>query len=149
MHENGHGQKEPAPGGGNLNGKHPPAVRETTIDASDPKDRGLIREAIKRWPKRWRGLSPELKDKIAGQLETACAKLNEINDPSEWIKAARCIQATAIDMEGQVQKDEHIEHENELQADGIIPASFQFNIYAASAKPAPAGNGQLQASSGS
>lgn len=82
------------------------------IDAKDPRDQGTIRTAIKRWPKRWRGLSDEFKDQISEDLRWARTQAREVI-ANENLEAAvgivMSVAKTATLMEGQNQKDDHAE----------------------------------------
>ncbi len=87
-------------------------AESTSIDVESEKDRGLIREAIKRWPKRWRGLSDGLKDQFADALAQANARMlsamNSAESVGEAVQAAGAIASiarTAVAMEGQNQTD--------------------------------------------
>lgn len=81
------------------------------IDLRTEKDRGLIRQAVKSWPKRWRGMTPEFKDKCIQQLSEALAEVDLIEDVDKRVMARTSIVKTAAVIEGQNQKDEHIEVE--------------------------------------
>ncbi len=84
------------------------------------KDRGLMREAMKRWPKRWRGLNEKTKDEMAESLrranEAAALALTECQDPAQVVSitgAIASIVRTAVMMEGQNQTDDWNQDKNE------------------------------------
>ena len=79
----------------------------SSIDLTDPKDRGLIRTAMTWWPKRWRGLSPEFKDRCVDQLTTAIDEVGNVDDLAKRVATRVDIVRTAAMLEGQNQKDEH------------------------------------------
>jgi hypothetical protein len=89
--------------------------RKLTLDLTDEKDRGLVREAMKRWPRRWRGLTEAVKEEMAASLRAAnsvAIQLAQSPDPSVALDAAKTITSvvrTAVAMEAQVQADEHLE----------------------------------------
>jgi hypothetical protein len=81
---------------------------------SNPDDQGLVRKAMRRWPKRWRGLTDEFKDELAGSLRLAnevAARGLTSDDPELALKAVAAVTGavrTGIAMEAQVQADEHL-----------------------------------------
>jgi len=94
--------------------------RDKSIDATDPKDQALIREAVKRWPKRWRGLTDSFKDSIVDDLVHAgeiARNMVEV-DPAAAVDRIVSIARTAIAMEGQVQADEHLDNKNQREDEG-------------------------------
>lgn len=90
-----------------------------SLDMGSEKDRGLVREAMKRWPKRWRGLTDAVKDELAASLRAAnsvAITLAQSDDPQVALDAAKTITSvvrTAVAMEGQNQADEHLEAKEE------------------------------------
>jgi hypothetical protein len=93
--------------------------RFTSIDPADPKDQALIRQAVKRWPKRWRGLDEAKKDSFVAGLAEAHDTAREIMrgavDPKDQLDAANLVLSavkTAAIIEGQNQADEHLEEKN-------------------------------------
>ena len=93
--------------------------RKLTLDLTDEKDRGMVREAMKRWPRRWRGLTEAVKEEMAASLRAAnsvAIQLAQSPDPSVALDAAKTITSvvrTAVAMEGQNQADDHLEAKNE------------------------------------
>jgi hypothetical protein len=87
--------------------------REPALDLTDPKDRAMVREAARRRPKRWRGLTPELKDKLMTQLEKATDEVAEVTDVDKRVKLRTDIVKTGAVLEGQVQADEHLDEKYE------------------------------------
>ena len=88
----------------------------TSLDLTTEKDRGLVRTAMKSWPKRWRGLTAEFKDKIIEDLETVRKRATEfpetMSDPLNGAKVLLSVAKTAAMMEAQHQSDEHLEDKN-------------------------------------
>ena len=89
------------------------------IDPTDPKDQALVRQAVKRWPKRWRGLDDAKKDKFVEGLEeahdTARAIMKGAIDAKDQLNAAGLVLSavkTAAIIEAQNQADEHLEDKN-------------------------------------
>ena len=84
-----------------------------SLDMTNPKDRAMLHEAIRRWPKRWRGLTDEFKDELAASLRTAnetAKALAASGDPELALEAVKMIPGivrTGVAMEGQNQADEH------------------------------------------
>jgi len=69
---------------------------------------------MKEWPKRWRGLTPEFKDNCAKQLQIAIDEADALSmvGPDGVAEAAKIRLSavkTAVAMEAQNQKDEHVE----------------------------------------
>ncbi len=90
-----------------------------SIDSSNVKDQALIRQAVKNWPKRWRGLTDDFKDKVISGLDiglevaSRTAKTTESSDFA--IRAASAIASigkTVAMMEKQMQDDEHLQDKN-------------------------------------
>ncbi len=104
-------------------GAHLPSAsggdRFNAIDPTDPKDQALVRQAVKRWPKRWRGLDDAKKDKFVEGLEeahdTARAIMKGAIDAKDQLNAAGLVLSavkTAAIIEAQNQADEHLEDKN-------------------------------------
>lgn len=91
----------------------------TSLDMSSEKDRGMVRQAMKRRPKRWRGLADEVKDEflegLLGAHRKAVSVMQGAEDESVALKAVGevgSIVRTAVMMEGQHQADEHLDEKN-------------------------------------
>ena len=89
------------------------------LDPNDPKDQALVRSAMKRWPKRWRGLDDAKKEKFVEGLEEAHDTAREIMrgsvDSKDRLDAAGLVLSaikTAAMIEAQNQADEHLEDKN-------------------------------------
>ncbi len=83
-----------------------------SLDVMSEKDRALIRQASKNWPRRWRGLSDATKDQFAEALVQAnkrmCDAMSNAESLGEAVQAASSIASivrTAVMMEGQNQTD--------------------------------------------
>ena len=87
-----------------------PGGAASNFDMLSERDRGTIRTAIRRWPKRWRGVDDQFKDDIVKGLKEAQADTTAIPDPEGRINARVSIARTVLLMEGQSQADEHLEH---------------------------------------
>lgn len=95
----------PTPSGGASSG----------LDLTNPRDQGLARQAMKNWPKRWRGLTPEFKDRCAKQLQIAIDEADALamtgpEGVSDAAKIRLSAVKTAAMMEAQNQSDEHLLH---------------------------------------
>src|SRR3990167_7624346 len=79
---------------------------------NNPPGAGLIAWAVKRWPKRWRGLDDEKKDAIVGSLDRARAKgdgLLESDDAETAVAGGGLVVSASralIKIEAQNQADE-------------------------------------------
>ena len=84
------------------------------VDPITEADRGAIRKAMQRWPKRWAGIDAAKKKKWTDQLECAGdvaeTLMNQADDADTKLNAAKTLVSvvkTAAMMEGQNQSDEH------------------------------------------
>lgn len=89
------------------------------LDMTTEKDRGTVRMATKRWPKRWRGLTPEFKDRLCEDLLLAANIARRVGestcDDEVALKAANALASvvkTGHAMEAQEQADEHLADKN-------------------------------------
>ena len=102
------GEKQIPSGGAELRG----------LDPTNPKDLALIRQTIKNRPKRWAGITPEVKEKILTLLNKGVEKAGEMVDnskieiQSEGIKHINSAAKTIVMMEAQCQADEHFDEKN-------------------------------------
>jgi len=84
---------------------------------TNERDRGLVREATKRWPRRWRGLTAEFKDQVVEDLKTAREMALKtpatVSDPLNGAKVLISIAKTAAMMEGQHQADDLAQDKND------------------------------------
>jgi hypothetical protein len=97
------------------------------LDPADPKDQALVRSAMKRWPKRWRGLDDAKKDKFVQGLEEAHDTAQEIMhgsvDNKDRLDAAGLVLSaikTAAMIEAQNQSDEHLQDKNDRLDAGAV-----------------------------
>jgi hypothetical protein len=97
------------------------------LDPADPKDQALVRSAMKRWPKRWRGLDDAKKDKFVQGLEEAHDTAREIMhgsvDNKDRLDAAGLVLSaikTAAMIEAQNQSDEHLQDKNDRLDAGAV-----------------------------
>lgn len=79
------------------------------LDLKTEADRGALRTAIKRWPKRYRAITPEFADQLVHQLEEAMEEVSDIEDIAKRVDARTSIARTGAMMIGQEQKDDHAE----------------------------------------
>jgi hypothetical protein len=83
----------------------------SSLDMSNPKDVAAVRNQINRRPKRWGGVTDEVKNAIVEGLAAANqVALNCLQDPDISLSAAKVlanIGSTMATIEGQNQKDEH------------------------------------------
>ncbi len=97
---------------------------QSALDMSSEDDRAMVREAMKRWPKRWRGLSDDRKEGfISGLTEAGAVARQHLNsdDPGVALDAAKAVSSivkTAVQMEAQIQADDHLQDKNARLDDG-------------------------------
>ena len=90
----------------------------SAIDLTDEKDRGMVRNAMRHWPRRWAGITADRKAAfVDGLVEAneAARKLVKDGEADIVLKAAGTLASvarTAAMMEAQVQADEHLEDKN-------------------------------------
>lgn len=88
-----------------------------SLDMLSPKDRGTLNEAIRRRPKRWRGLTAEAKEELVqGLIEANRVARAHLTDPEKSLDAARTIGqivGVGVRIEAQDQTDEH--HAEDLE----------------------------------
>jgi hypothetical protein len=88
------------------------------LDPTNPKDLALIRQTIKNRPKRWAGVTPEVKETILRLLSQGVVKAGDmlensnIEIQSEGIKHINSAAKTLVMMEGQCQADEHLDEKH-------------------------------------
>lgn len=81
----------------------------SALNLTTEKDRGLARTAMRRWPKRWRGLSEEFKERCVKELQVALDEANEADKPEVAAGIRVSAVKTAVMMEGQHQADDHLD----------------------------------------
>ena len=117
-----------------INGSNAPieggGVRAPALDMTTEKDRGMVRMAANRWPKRWRGLTPEFKDRLCEDLLLAANIARRVGestvDDEVALKAANALASvvkTGYSMEAQIQADEHLQDKNERLDAGKLTES--------------------------
>lgn len=91
-----------------------------SIDPADPKDQAMVRKAAGRWPKRWRGIDAEKKERFVHGLVAAHDKALETMtaaaDPELAMQATALVLSaikTAAVLEGQNQADDHLQDKND------------------------------------
>ena len=84
--------------------------------AENPRDLSTIHEAMRRWPKRWRGQTEEMKDAIVQDVDAgrkaARSTLDNAEEPELALQAIDRINTAArvhLMIEAQVQADDHAE----------------------------------------
>ena len=87
-----------------------PGGATTALDMTNERDRGCVRKAIARWPKRWRGVTDELKDAIVQDLKVARLEVDEIQEIDKRVAARVSIAKTVVAIESQTQADDHLQH---------------------------------------
>lgn len=97
-------------------GSQPPAPiapgGDTPLDFDSEKDRAMVRNAIRRWPKRWRGHTPEKKERYAELNALAAekaAQIMEADDPNLALAGVQAVNScvrVAVAMESQEQADD-------------------------------------------
>ena len=78
---------------------------------TDERDRGMVRESLKRGKKRWAGVDDAFKAEMVAGLKEAAAIARECIatrvDPLDAAKVIASVVRTAVAIEDQCQKDEH------------------------------------------
>jgi hypothetical protein len=78
---------------------------------TDERDRGMVRRALIKYPRRWAGVDDAFKaEMIAGLKEAATIARQCISakiDPLDAAKVIASVVRTAVAIEDQCQKDEH------------------------------------------
>lgn len=97
-----------------INGQGLPATPPVggAIDVTTLKDQGLVRRAMKEWPRRWRGLSDSFKERCVRDLEWAAEQARMASDPLEGAKVLASVTKTVVAMEAQQQADDHLADKN-------------------------------------
>lgn len=98
-------------GDGTGNGHHAPASVSggvaCAVDPGSERDRGAIREAIRRWPRRFKALTPERLDEFVEGLVEAREAARQVEDPATRAKILDSCAKTATMMEAIHQRDDH------------------------------------------
>jgi hypothetical protein len=88
-----------------------PGGAGSSLDLTSERDRGLIRSSIARRPKRWAGVTDEVKAAVVAGLNKALgAAVKHIENGVEVLDAAKVVASvgkTFEALESQCQKDEH------------------------------------------
>lgn len=83
----------------------------SSLDLTDERDRGLIRSTIARRPRRWAGVTDQIKAEVVAGLGKALgAAVKHIENGVHVLDAAKVVASvgkTFEALEGQCQKDEH------------------------------------------
>lgn len=74
------------PGGGTSGG----------LDLRDPKDQALLRQAIERWPGRWRGLDAAKRTRFLRQLEIAIDEADVLAQNPETLSRAAELRVSVV-----------------------------------------------------
>jgi hypothetical protein len=94
-----------------LSGKIASGGAGSSLDLTDERDRGLIRSTITRRPRRWAGVTDQIKAEVVAGLGKALgAAVKHIENGVDVLDAAKVVASvgkTFEALEGQCQKDEH------------------------------------------
>jgi hypothetical protein len=108
---------------------HPP-VGDGAVDATREKDRALIRQSLRKWPRQWSGIDDAKKQKWMEQLEyagdVARSVAGEAIEVGSKLDAAKVIVSAAktfVSMVGQNQADEHLQTKIENPAEVNVNVS--------------------------
>lgn len=88
-------------------------MSELSLNMGNDKDRGLVREAIKRWPDRWKAVREDIKTNIVNGLDEASTAAREAmreGDPDHKLRGAHVMASVAktlVAIEAQRQADDH------------------------------------------
>ena len=112
-----------------LSGKIASGGAGCALDMTNERDRGLVRQTIKRTPRRWAGVDETLKQAMAEGLAEAAGVARECMsakvDPLQAAKVMASVAATVVTMEAQCQKDEHRAEDNERIDSGKATQAVQ------------------------
>ncbi len=123
-----------------------------SVDPAAEIGRGSVREGMRKWPKRWRGIDADAKDEYSKGLLVAAkaaralveanagdAELGEGNVANliAGINATASIVRTAVAMEGQVQTDEHLADKNARIDSGKATELHEFQAGVVNRLPLP------------
>jgi hypothetical protein len=88
-----------------------PGGAPCALDMTNDKDRAMVRDALREYPKRWAGVTPEVKQQILEDLgwarDQARACPATLTDPLAGAKVVVSVAKTFAMIEGQNQADEH------------------------------------------
>ena len=99
-----------------LSGKIASGGAGSSLDLTDERDRGLIRSTITRRPRRWAGVTDQIKAEVVAGLGKALgAAVKHIENGVDVLDAAKVVASvgkTFEALESQCQKDEHRDEDN-------------------------------------
>lgn len=99
-----------------LSGGINPGGAGSALDLTDERDRGMVRKAIANRPRRWAGVTPEVKLAVVMGLQKALhAATVHIENGVDVLDAAKVVASvgkTFEALESQCQKDEHRAEDN-------------------------------------
>lgn len=78
--------------------------------AAAERDRAMIREYMRKHPKRWSGITPEVKQRVIDALVWALETARDVEDPKDPLAAHKVIASVTRTfgiIEAQNQKDDH------------------------------------------
>lgn len=105
----------------------------SALDPASEADRGLVRRAVRDWPKRWRGLTDSIKDEFTtGLVEAGRVARSQLTDPEKSLDAAKVLGSivkTAATMEAQIQADDHLEDKNARLDAGLSTENVAHKIF--------------------
>jgi len=82
----------------------------------------MLNEALRRWPKRWRGLDDDTKTEfVVGLKEANQTARAHLQDPDRGLDAAKAVAqivGVATKIEAQIQADDHVEDKNRRLDEG-------------------------------
>ncbi len=88
-----------------------PGGAKCALDMTDERDRGMVRRALTKYPRRWAGVDDAFKAEMIEGLKEAAAVARECIatrvDPLDAAKVIASVVRTAVAIEDQCQKDEH------------------------------------------
>ena len=81
------------------------------LNLRDPKDQALLRQALKEWPGRWRGITEAKRDLYLEQLDKAIDDADALAEKPETREKAAAIRVsivkTAVAIDSVQQRDDH------------------------------------------
>ena len=100
-----------------LSSGNAPGGAGSALDMSNERDRGLVRRSLANRPKRWAGVTDEVKAAVVAglskALHTATVHIDNGVDPLDAAKVVASVGRTFEALEAQCQKDEHRAEDHE------------------------------------
>jgi hypothetical protein len=111
---------------------------EPAIDLTTEADRAMTRRLMARYPSRWRGITPEVKDKmVSGLVQAADVARDAMNAGGEAaIDGANVMLSavrTTVAIEAQIQADDHLADKHARIDAGLSTEVTEHKLYSVEA----------------